>query len=294
MEIVSYEKVKLQNTVVALGKFEGMHKGHMLLLDEVIKIAKDKNLTSVVLTVNVPSDKVINTPSEKMDILRKQNIDMVVPCMFTKAFASLSPEEFVKTILVDGLGAKYVVVGEDFHYGHKRMGNCDTLKRGGERYGFKLISFPKLAIDGMVVSSSYIRKLIEAGKMEDVYKYMGRYYKVTGTVVHGKMLGRTIGFPTVNIISAPAKLLPPFGVYASEIECCGNRYKAVTNIGLNPTVTDDSAVKIETHILDYDGDLYGEEVQVYLKNFIRHETRFDSIEELKTQLEKDKLYVTKM
>ncbi|MCM1273136.1 MAG: bifunctional riboflavin kinase/FAD synthetase [Clostridium sp.] len=294
MKTVSYEKVKLQNTVVALGKFEGMHKGHMLLLDEVIHIAAEKKLTSVVLTVNVPSDKVINTASEQHDILRKQNIDMVVPCMFTKAFASLLPEEFVKQILVDGLGAKYVVVGEDFHYGHKRLGNCDTLKHDGAVYGFQLVSFPKLSLDGKVVSSSYIRELIERGKMDEVYMYMGRYYKLTGTVVHGKMLGRTIGFPTVNIIPATEKLLPPSGVYASELECCGKCYKAVTNIGSNPTVTEDETVKIETHILDYNGDLYGREVQVSLKRFIRHETRFNSMEELKMQLEKDKLYVMQM
>ncbi len=294
MEIISYDKAKLQNTVVALGKFEGIHKGHMLLLDEVMKIAVSENLTSVVLTVNVPSDKVINTTAEKYGILNKQGIDVVVPCTFTKAFASIMPEEFVKKVLVEGLGAKYVVVGEDFRYGHKRSGNCDTLKNDGEKYGFKLVSFPKLVIENNVVSSSYIRGLIEAGKMENVYRYMGRYYTVCGTIVHGKMLGRTIGFPTVNIISADEKLLPPFGVYASKLEIYGQTYNAITNIGLNPTVDDDRSVKIETHILNYDGDLYGKEVQVYLTGFIRHEIKFNSIEELKAQLEKDKLYVSQI
>lgn len=290
MNIVSYDKAKLEKTVVALGKFEGLHKGHMLLIDTVKKIAQENNLKSVVLTVNIPSEKVINTAKERFEILEELGIDTAVECTFTKEFASLSPEEFI-SFLISKIDAKYIVVGEDFRFGCMRMGDYNTLLEFQEKYGYKAIILKKLKIDDREISSSYIRKLIEEGNMELVAEYMGRFYQLKGVVSRGKQLGRTIGFPTINMIIDNEKILPQNGVYESFIYIDEKPFKGITNIGKNPTVSDDSKLKVETHIIDYSGDLYDKLVTVMLKSRIRDEKKFNNVDELKNQLENDKASV---
>ena len=288
MKITAYDKLKLENSAVALGKFEGLHKGHMLLLDKIAELSDENKLTSVVLTVNVPSDKVINIPRERFSILERAGIQIAAECEFSSEFAKMSPEDFVKNILVDRLGAKYVVVGEDFRFGSKRSGDVNTLIKLGEKLGFCVIAFKKLMIDNIIVSSSLIKKFIEKGDMERVSLYMGRDYSISGEVTSGKRLGREIGFPTANIIPEKDKLLPADGVYTSSV-CIDNIiYKAITNIGSNPTTDTDQVTRVETHIIDYSGDLYGRDLTVSIKSFLRGEIKFNSINELKIQLEKDK------
>ncbi len=282
------DNLKTKNTVVALGKFEGLHRGHMLLLEEIVRISRKEKLTSVVLTVNVPSDKVINVPRERFMILENIGVDIACECEFTPEFAAMTPEEFVEEILVSCLEARYIVVGKDFRFGCKRTGNVDILFELGSRFGFEVIAFDKLSIDGNIISSSLIKELISEGCMEQVLSLMGRPYSISGKVVHGKMLGRQIGFPTINIIPDNMKLLPPSGVYLSHVSIDNRIYKGITNIGSNPTVNSDSNIRVETNIIDYSGDLYGQDLTVSLDKFLRGEIKFDSIAGLKAQLEKDK------
>lgn len=291
MDIIAYDKVKLDKSAVALGKFEGLHKGHMLLIDKIVDLAEKEQLTAVVFTINIKSDNVINLPDERFAILEAEKVDVNLECEFSEEFAAMSPEEFVKEILVEKLHASYVVVGSDFRFGCRRQGNVDILRGFGKKYGFSVIAFDKLSIDDRIVSSSLIRELIEAGQMEEVSEYMGRPYSVTGEVCCGKKLGRTIGFPTVNIIPDSNKLLPPMGVYETEVVIDGTIYKGVTNVGNNPTVESTDRVIVETNILDYDGNLYGKVLTVSFRKFIRAEKKFDSIKELKNQIKADKMSV---
>lgn len=287
MEITTYEQVQLDKTAVALGKFQGLHRGHMLLLDKIISL-KNEGLTSVVFTINVPSAQSIYLPEERFAILEKCGVDVAVECDFSESFASMSPETFVRDILVDRLHAAYVVVGEDFKFGYNRKGTVDRLVQFGIKYGFRVIAFEKLRVDDEVVSSSFLRTLIERGDLEHVSRYMGRDYSLTGIVAQGKQLGRTIGFPTVNLYPPAEKMLPPAGVYETQLYIDGESYQGITNIGDNPTVDNDGRLRVETHIIDYSGDLYGKKLTVFFKRFIRREIKFHSVDELKKQIATDK------
>ncbi len=284
MKIISFEEAKLHNTAVALGKFQGLHKGHMLLIEKITELSKKEDLTSGVFTINIDSSKAINLPRERFDILEEQGVDIDIECEFTPEFSSMQPVDFIKNVLVDKLGAKYVVVGTDFCFGYKRQGNVETLQKYSKEYGYEVIPVDKLYIDGRVISSSYIRELIETGNINNISAYMGRDYFISDIVSHGKELGRTMGFPTINFIPDKGKLLPPVGAYETEIFIDGRLYKGITNIGDNPTISSDNKTTVETHILDYDGDLYGRELKVSFKRFLRPQIKFNSVEELKKQL----------
>lgn len=288
MKITTYDKLQSGKTAVALGKFQGLHLGHMLLLDKITAFASEEELTSVVFTIHVPSERMIYTAAERFDILRGKGIDVAVECEFSKEFAAMQPEEFVRDILVKKLHAAYVVVGKDFKFGYNRQGDVDRLVQFGIKYDFRVVAFDKLAIDGKVISSSYIRELIEMGDVAAASEYMGRLYTVTGQVVHGRKLGRTIGFPTVNMLPAEGKLLPPYGVYETEVVIDGVVYQGITNIGDNPTVREDGSVSIETHILDYSGNLYDRQLVIRFRRFIRPEIKFHSVDELKNRIDSDR------
>ncbi len=287
MKITTYEQIQLDKSAVALGKFQGLHRGHMLLLDKITSL-KNEGLISVVFTINVPSTQSIYLPEERFTILEECGVDVAVECDFSESFASMSPEDFVRNILVDRLHAAYVVVGEDFKFGYNRKGTVDRLVQFGIKYGFRVIAFEKLRVDDEVVSSSFLRNLIERGAIEHVSRYMGRDYSLTGIVELGKQLGRTIGFPTVNLYPPVEKMLPPAGVYETQIIIGEKSYQGITNIGDNPTVDNDGKLRVETHIIDYSGDLYGKRLTVFFKRFIRHEIKFHSVDELKKQIETDR------
>lgn len=291
MDILRYENANLNNTAVALGKFQGLHKGHMLLIEEVLRLSYEEDLNSVVFTIDMPQEKAINLPVERYHILEDCGIDYNVSCEFSKEFASMSPREFVENILINKLDAKYVVVGTDFRFGNKRAGDVSLLKSYGEEYGFFVVAIDKLAIDDIIVSSTYIRELISVGNMKAVSRYMGRDYIIKGKVMRGKQLGRTIGFPTANIIPDSSKLLPPFGAYYTEVEVDGSIYKAITNIGNNPTIDENNHITVEANIIEFSDDIYDKEITIYFKDFIRGEMKFTDIEELKRQLEMDRFVV---
>lgn len=287
-------KFQLHDTVVCLGKFDGIHIGHRYLIQHMLSY-KEKGYDTVLFTFALhPSNlfseqeiQLIDTIQEKQKKLENLGVDVVVSYPFTEETANMSPEKFIENILIEKLDAKVIVVGKDFCFGHKRTGNIKLLKMLEEQYGYQLIAFDKLEEEKEVVSSSRIRKEIEKGNMELVSRLLGQPYSILSEVVYGKQLGRTLGIPTINQIPSQEKLLPPNGVYISKIHQKEKQYFGITNIGYKPTIGEHNVRGVETHIFDYRGDLYGQVMQVDLYSYVRGEKKFNSIEELKKQMEQD-------
>ena len=206
---------------------------------------------------------------------------------FTKEFAALTPERFIRVVLVEKVGAKVIVVGTDFHFGKNRSGSILDLENLEEECGYHLIVVEKLQLDGKDISSTRIRASLEKGDMEEASALLGRNYSVSGEIIHGNALGRTIQVPTINQKVPSFKLLPPNGVYVSKIHWNDEVYYGITNIGTKPTVNDTSEKTVETNIFDFDKDVYGEKMVVELLHYHRKESRFSSVEALQTQLFKD-------
>ena len=291
MEKIAYNDANLTDTVVALGKFEGVHKGHMLLIHKVMQLAHETGKQAVMFTIDMPDTKRIYTVKERDRLFESFGIDVNITCEFSKKFASMKPETFVKDILVARLQPSYVVVGKDFCFGKNRTGNVDSLEEYGRKYGFTVVSFEKLTEGDTIISSSTIRELIMQGDVAGAAYLMGRNYSVSGIVQHGKQLGATIGFPTVNLIPESDKLLVPNGVYETCVCINGTKYKGVTNVGDNPTVDHDHKIKVETHILSFEENLYGEYLNIEFIRHIRKEMKFDSIQALKNQIKSDTIEV---
>ncbi len=288
MKVLTYDETKLHNTAVALGKFQGLHRGHMLLIDKILNLANNEGLSSVVFTININNSKMINTREDRENILKSIGVDVHVECDFTPEFAAMKPYDFIKNVLYDSLGARYVVVGTDFCFGSKRTGTVETLLKYQEEFGYKVIPIEKLSVNDQIVSSSLIREFITCGNMESVTEFLGRNYFIQGIINKGRMLGRTIDFPTINQYPPDDKLLPPYGAYETRVNIDGDWYKSITNIGDNPTISSHNLITVETHIIDYEGDLYGREVKVEFVRFIREQKRFKDVSELRKQLLIDK------
>lgn len=285
---------KLENSAVTLGKFDGLHLGHKMLIDEVLSL-KEQGYTSVMFTFlyhpyNLIADseiKLIYTEEEKISKLKASGIDVLISYPFTHETKNASPEDFIREILVDKLDAKVIVVGSDFRFGHNRRGDVNMLKSLEEVYGFKVIAFDKKRRNDTTISSSAIRNEIEKGNMEEANAMLGQPYYIHGKVLHGRKLGRTLGMPTTNLTPAQVKLLPPCGVYASRTIIDNKAYPGMTNIGYKPTVGEELYKGVETYIYNFDKDLYGSEIDVELLTYIRPEIKFDSLEALKDKMEED-------
>lgn len=288
MKVLTLKQAKLNNSVVALGKFEGLHLGHKLLIDKVVSLADQKGFCAAVCTIDIQDKKHIYIDTERYKILRACGIDVVVSCPFTKEFAEMTPEEFVKDVLIDRLSARCVVVGSDFKFGYMRKGDIDTLKVFGIKYNIEILIVDKLSVDGEIVSSSLIRKQLALGNVQRANRLLGRNYSISGSVSKGRQLGRTIGFPTANLIPDKDKLLLRFGVYSTRVFLDGKTYMGLTNVGDNPTVKQDESVTVETYILDFDGDIYDNDITVEFIDFIRPEMKFSSVNELVLQMNIDK------
>lgn len=298
MKHITSKDFSITNSAVALGKFECIHLGHQLLLEE-IKNQKKNQLNSVVFTFDMnprlalsedTNYQQIYTRKERYEILKFFGIDVLIEYPFTKEFASLTPEAFIRDVLVGQVGAKYVVVGRDFRFGKNRSGGIEDLERLSEELGYKLIIKDKLQDDSIDVSSSRIRQLIEKGQMEEVKELLGRPYSIYGKVVHGKALGRTIQIPTANQLADTGKLMPPNGVYISMVnigEEITEPYYGITNIGVKPTVGEANVIGVETYIFDFDQDIYDQDLIVGLLHFCRPEMKFESIESLIKQMQED-------
>lgn len=282
------------NTCVTLGKFDGLHRGHQLLLEELAKW-EALGYTSVMFTFdyhpeNLFSEREIDliyTEEEKRILLEENGPKVLISYPFTKESASIEPEEFIRKILVEQLDAKVIVVGSDYRFGRKRRGDVTMLKQFADQFGIELIICDKLKYENEVISSTRIREELRIGHIRQVNDMLGHPFTIMGEVVHGNQIGRTLQAPTVNLLPASHKLLPPRGVYASKVIHQGKEYYAVTNIGCKPTVESNGRVGVESHILDFNQDIYGHFIQVELYEYERGEVHFQSLEELKSQLKTD-------
>ncbi len=281
-------------TTIALGKFDGIHLGHQLLIDGLLR-EKEKGRQALVFTfgshpnsvLTGGSQKNIYTPEEKAYYFASLGIDILLEYPFTKEFASVSPEDFVYQYMVKKLGVQSIYVGEDFHFGRGRSGNVGLLKLLGEEYHFEVNALAKRTLHGKMVSSTVIRDMLES-HFYVANEMLGNPYFIYGEVVHGKHLGgRVIGFPTINQQIPGNKLVPSFGVYASRVYIDGCYYRGISNLGKKPTIRGSHETGLETHILGYNGDLYGRDVRTELLYFIRPEEKFSSIEDLKKQIQND-------
>ncbi|NPA25464.1 MAG: bifunctional riboflavin kinase/FAD synthetase [Deltaproteobacteria bacterium] len=283
-----------RSRVVAIGNFDGVHLGHRSLLRLAVERAREQGLQSAVLTFRphplkllFPERRVFLITSEerKARLIGECGVDDLVIAPFDHRFADLTAEEFVREVLVEHLGAAAVVVGENYAFGRNREGTIERLKEFGGEYGFTVLVAPPCMVDGEMVSSTKIREAIMQGEIERASRFLGRPCAIVGRVVHGKARGRGLGFPTANLVSE-VELYPKQGVYAVWVEHEGKRYPGVVNIGYNPTFGD-TGLTVEAHILDFDGDLYGEELKVIFVEYLRGEKSCASIEELRQLIASD-------
>ena len=284
--------------VVTTGTFDGVHIGHRQILERVKELAKGINGQSVLLTffphprmVLNPNDHGLNlltTQDEKIRLLEEVGLDHVVIHPFTRDFSRTSSMDFIRNILVEGLGTKKLVIGYDHHFGKNREGSFDHLVECGPLYGFDVEEIPAQDIDDVAVSSTKIRKALQAGDVETAEAYLGYPFELNGKVIEGDKLGRTIGFRTANInVEEDYKLIPAGGAYACLAEVNGTEYQCMVNIGVRPTV-DGESLRIEAHLFNFEQEIYGENLSLKFKHKLREEQKFGGLEELKTQLEKDK------
>lgn len=283
-----------QETAVAIGKFDGIHIGHRRLLEEILA-RKKSGLTACVFTFDPPpavlfgySDgKELTTKQEKRLLFGRMGVDILVEFPMNRETAAMAPEVFARDVLAGQLQVRFLAAGTDLSFGAKGAGNAGLLRRMGPELGFEVKTIDKVCMEGEEVSSTLVRREVEEGDMERAQRLLGMPYMIAGEVVRGNQVGRTLGFPTVNILPGEEKLLPPNGVYFSQVRCGDRVYRAISNVGYKPTVTDRKVMGVESYLYDFEGDMYGKHVEVYLHKFRRPERRFDSLEALREQLQED-------
>ena len=282
-------------SAVTLGKFEGIHRGHQKLLALLRDEKRRHGLVPVVFTFSMPENipgrgalPSILTEKERAERFAGFGMDYVYEFPFDEQTRTMSPETFLDDVLIGELKARVIAVGDDFRFGKDRAGDAAFLVREGGKRGLTVYAVPKERDRrGEVISSTLVRELLTGGKIEEANGLLGYWFPVTGPVVHGLQLARTLDFPTINQIPESRKLLPPYGVYASIVTVEGRRFAGLTNIGCKPTVSDQKTPWAETYLFGFDGDLYGKMAQTELLRFIRPERKFASVEELKGQLAQD-------
>ncbi len=292
---------KLDYAVVTSGTFDGVHLGHQAILKRVVELAGIHQGESVLLTfwphprlvLNHDSNslKLLNTIGEKEKILAESGINHLIKIPFTREFAQTTSEEFIRNILVNGIGTRKLVIGFNHRFGKNREGSFDNLVGKSHEYGFEVEEIPKHEIDHIGISSTIIRHALTHGDVETANQHIGRPYMVSGSVIEGDKLGRTIGYPTANIqVHEDYKLIPHDGTYAVKVEIDNLVFPGMLNIGIRPTVNGTQR-RIEVHILDFSREIYGQKLTIQFIKRIRDERKFESLEALKTQLKKDREYV---
>jgi len=286
-----------KKTIVTIGTFDGVHIGHQKIIEKLIQNAVDYNCESLILTffphprmvLQEGSEiKLLNTIEERADLIQKTGLSNLIIHPFNKEFSRLTAEEFVKTILVDALNIQKIIIGYDHRFGRNRSANIDDLIVYGKQYNFEVEQISAKEIDDVSISSTKIRNAILNGHMALANEYLGYTYVLNGTVIKGKQLGRTIGFPTANLkIEEEYKLIPKNGVYIVKSTINKKTVFGILNIGTNPTVNGEK-LSIEVHFIDFDGDLYHSKIEISVLESIREEQKFDSIELLKNQIQEDK------
>ena len=282
---------------VALGSFDGLHSGHLSLVNKIIELANENKGRSIVYTFkNHPRTLIKGTTPPKLlmdneskeEILEALGVDLIYFEEFNEEYMKLTPERFIK-YLCEKFKVKGIVVGFNYRFGYKNIGNIEMLKELSTKYGYELYVMEPCNYENEVISSTRIRNELFNGNVDKAMKMLNRPYIIKGKVVHGKKLGRTIGFPTANLDYSKEILIPSKGVYYTNVEWQGKIYKGITSVGNNPTVNGNK-LTIETYILDFNNDLYGHNIKVYFIKKIRDEKKFNSIDDLVIQLKKDKNY----
>lgn len=286
----------VKKTAISLGMFDGVHLGHQSILKVLTQVAKDKNLCPSVLSFwphprlvfNPDADlKLLNTIEEKTKLIEKAGIEQFFIKEFDEDFRNLTGKEFVKEFLIKKLNVKYLMVGYDHVFGKNKSGNFDLLKKMSAEYDFEVIQMEAVQHENKNISSTKIRKAISEGNIKEANAMLGYPYSITGKVIHGKKVGRTIGYPTANIEIPPHKILPKNGAYITEVFIGNKLYKGMTSIGTNPTVNGDS-LQVETYILDFDKEIYDQEITVHFREHLHDEIKFDGLEKLIERLDEDK------
>jgi riboflavin kinase/FMN adenylyltransferase len=299
MDIIHYpddqRPARWVHPVLALGNFDGVHRGHQKILDRLHRVATERGATAVVMTFDPHPPRVVRpdkappllmTKAQKLEALAAAGIQGAAIVRFTPELSRWDPETFVQRVLVDWLHVSEVWVGANFLFGRERAGNFTLLRALGLSFGFKAEKIDPVRYKDFVVSSTRIRRLISEGRIDEAGALLGHQYAIDGIVVEGDRRGRTIGFPTANL-RTENELLPPHGVYATTATIGGVIHASVTNVGVRPTVDDSGRTSIETHLFDLDADLYGVAVRLGFVQRLRDERTFDSIQALKSQIEAD-------
>lgn len=286
-------------SIITIGTFDGVHVGHQKIIEQLVKIAHQEHLQSCVLTffphprMVLQKDaniKLINTIEERSQLIEKSGVDLLFIKTFDKEFSRMSAEDFVKTILVDTLHAKRVIIGYDHRFGRNRSADINDLRKYGEVYGFAVDEIPMQDVEDIAVSSTKIRKALLDGDLETANSFLGQPFMLTGMVVKGKQLGQTIGFPTANLaLEESYKLIPKHGAYVVKSVIDGKTVFGMMNIGFNPTVNGKKE-SIEIHFFQLNKNLYNQKIQADILFRLRDEQQFDSVEDLKQQLERDKIF----
>ena len=294
--ITSLEDINnTEKTVVALGNFDGVHLGHQELIREAVKQAKDEGLESCVFTFsNHPSNlipgcepvKSILPDEKKAELIESLGVDHLYDVPFTEELRDMEAEDFVKDLLVAKMNVRVAVCGFNYNFGARAYGTSEVLEIYGNKYGFDVYELAPFELDGHVISSSFIRLLISKGLVDRCERYMGRNYAVEGEVGVGNKLGKKLGFPTSNLNIDESMVTPPNGVYTTLLSYDGKTYPSVTNVGVKPTIGTYEK-NIETHIFDFDKELYGKHITVEFLKRMRNEKKFDSLEELSAAIVKD-------
>jgi riboflavin kinase/FMN adenylyltransferase len=299
-------QITVRNPVVTIGIFDGVHQGHVEILRKIRKLAGIYEGESVVITlwphprfVLQPENKelrLLTSLDEKIELIGKQGIDQVLILPFTKGLSNIPYDLFIKDYIVGKIGARHVVVGFNHHFGKDRKGTFESLQKSAKQYNIHAERLEPVIQDDTRISSSGIRHMLEEGRITAANKALGYPYFLKGTVVHGKKLGRTLGFPTANIQPLePLKLIPRTGIYATRVNVEGKEYQGMLSIGYRPTVeTEKHERTIEVNIFDFDADIYEKPIQIIFADWLRNEIKFNSIQELRDQIATDKIEVLKL
>ena len=287
----------MERTVIALGFFDGVHRGHGALLQKTAERACALGAEPAVFTFDRPPKEVvtgqpvylINSPEDRQALIRRlYGIDRIILAPFDHEMMTMSWEDFVTELLVKRYGAVHLVAGHDYHFGYKNAGNPQLLQEKCRQLGLGCDIIPKVEYDGVTVSSTYIRQLVKAGQLERAAEFLGHRHCLSQTVSHGFRFGRTIGIPTINFTVPDHVLVPERGVYITRVYLPdGSSYAGVTNVGTRPTVSDGADVSIETFLLDFDGDLYGKRIRLEFCRRLREERKFETAQALKAEVEKN-------
>ncbi len=283
---------------VTVGTFDGIHRGHRLIIEKLIKVARDRDLHSALLTfdphprqVLLGADKVrlLTTTDEKLQLLRQFPLNCVGVLKFDRQFAALSYRQFVRDILLERLKMRVLLIGYDHGFGKGRQGTFENLQSLSKEWGFELYRVNPLTEDHEIIKSSHIRQLLQQGDIEEANRLLGHRYFLSGKVIKGRLLGKEIDFPTANLqVTDSAKLIPADGVYAVDVEVKGERFKGMMNIGYRPTLNHSTQKSIEVHIHHFDRDIYGQIITVFFKKRLRDEIKFPNLKALIEQLKMDR------